>query len=69
MSEISITLVVDDAVTVLVLPGVDALVEVIASVNTAAPPDNVKLSVLLVVPFLLVNIVVFGSVGLGAIVV
>jgi len=69
VSEISITLVVDDAVTVLVLPGVDALVEVIASVNTAAPPDNVKLSVLLVVPFLLVNIVVFGSVGLGAIVV
>jgi hypothetical protein len=52
-----------------VLPEVDALVEVISSVNTAAPPDNVKLSVLLVVPFLLVNIVVFGSVGLGAIVV
>jgi hypothetical protein len=67
--DISITLVVDDAVTVLVLPEVDALVEVISSVNTAAPPDNVKLSVLLVVPFLLVNIVVFGSVGLGAIVV
>lgn len=69
MLEISITLVVDDAVTVLVLPEVDALVEVISSVNTAAPPVNVKLSVLLVVPFLLVNIVVFGSVGLGAIVV